>query len=144
MPPWLVTLLTGGGIYLVLQAQISGWWQRKKVAGEGQQASGAGQKSIAEADLVDTEARIREWNEHLRLAREAKAAAEAARDSCKQNLGRSLSALELVLDSADQAMTLLDTLIRRGLELTSDDAEVVQDLRATFRTSRRELFDLRP
>lgn len=137
LPEWVKTLLIGGGIWAVLQAQISGWWARAKTFGEGRQAEGAGDKAEAEADAVDTDARIREWSEHLRLAREAQHAAERARDECKAVALRSLAALEQVLDG-----------LERVLDVRHDDPKAVQDalrdVRVLLRAGRQTVWELRP
>ncbi|MCG7595934.1 hypothetical protein [Mycobacterium sp. PSTR-4-N] len=117
-----------------------------KLRGEGKKAGAEGAKAEADADLVDVEARIREWNEHIRLARDAQHSAEEARDGCRASLGRSLSALESVLDASDRTLSLIERLMTKVApeSLTTQDHEDVNDLRATFRTARRELWELRP
>src|SRR5689334_15337830 len=99
---WVQTLGVGTGIWLLLQAQISGWWQRPKVEGEAKQAAGSGIKSEAEAEAVDAEARIKEWGEHLRRADEALKTAAEAHNLCRTCLLKALDALESTIDAIER------------------------------------------
>lgn len=137
LPDWLPTLVVGGGIWAVLQAQISGWWQRKKTEGEGRQASGAGAKAEADAEAVDSDARIKEWGEHIRHIREDRAAAEAARDVCRVCLVQALDALDSVLDTVERVLSRI-----HAADIETEEA--VKDLRVVLRAGRHTVVELRP
>lgn len=133
----LLVAIVGGGIWGVLQTLISGRQLRGKTEGEAHQAAGAGSKSEADAEAVDSEARIREWNEHIRLARDAQHAAEKARDESRAMTLNVLAAFEATLDG-----------VERVLDLRTDDSAAVKDalrdLQVMLRAGRRTVWELRP